>query len=86
MNSIRKKIYWGKLLGSPLRKYFLTSQSVYVTYGKFIWEVQNLRVFSRLLYVLKLNRQLLLVDLAGWVNRGALPLLRFFVSEILHNS
>ena len=68
MNSIRKKIYWGKLLGSPLRKYFLTSQSVYVTYGKFIWEVQNLRVFSRLLYVLKLNRQLLLVDLAGWVN------------------
>ena len=26
-----------------------------------------------------------LVDLAGWVNRGALPLLLFFVSEILHN-
>ena len=83
MNSIKKKN--GEKSLDHLSEITYWHLSQYVTYGKFIWEVQNLRVVSRLLYSLKLDRQLSLVDLAGWVNQGALPLLRFFVSEILHN-
>ena len=57
MNSIKKKnIGENSLDHLSESTYWHLSQ--YVTYGKFMWEVQNLRVVSRLLYSLKLNRQL----------------------------